>query len=176
MRCGNQNKMDKTKTDDARKHIPWRYKKSSKWKRDWIGSEKAFNKSIYCTSVYEHHYKIVYIKIAISLLFQLFEYWAVHSTVFGNSKFVVPSYPVNKYIISVFGFKFLTSFLKDGIEEIESLSRYNNHLLFIYFKSIRTLSDDLNFLKFCSWSAKFCFWKKKCENFTDDRPRITDEK
>ena len=25
MRCGNQNKMDKTKTDDARKHIPWRY-------------------------------------------------------------------------------------------------------------------------------------------------------
>jgi hypothetical protein len=25
VRCGNQNKMDKTKTDDARKHIPWRY-------------------------------------------------------------------------------------------------------------------------------------------------------
>ena len=25
MRCGNQNKMDKTKTDDTRKHIPWPY-------------------------------------------------------------------------------------------------------------------------------------------------------
>jgi hypothetical protein len=25
VRCGNQNKMDKTKTDDTRKHIPWRY-------------------------------------------------------------------------------------------------------------------------------------------------------
>ena len=25
MRCGNQNKMDNTKTDDARKHIPWQY-------------------------------------------------------------------------------------------------------------------------------------------------------
>jgi hypothetical protein len=24
VRCGNQNKMDKTKTDDARKHIPLR--------------------------------------------------------------------------------------------------------------------------------------------------------
>jgi hypothetical protein len=32
-----------------------------------------------CTSVYEHHYKIFYIKIAIFLLFQLFYYWAVHS-------------------------------------------------------------------------------------------------
>jgi hypothetical protein len=29
---------------------------------------------IYCTSVYEHHYKIFYIKIAIFLLFQLFDY------------------------------------------------------------------------------------------------------
>ena len=56
-----------------------KYTKSSKWKRDWIGSEKAFNKSMYCTSVYEHHYKIFYIRIAISLLFQLFDYWAVHS-------------------------------------------------------------------------------------------------
>jgi hypothetical protein len=28
----------------------------------------------YCTSVYEHHYKIFYIKIAIVLLFQLFDY------------------------------------------------------------------------------------------------------
>ena len=25
MHCGNQNKMEKPKTDDARKHIPWRY-------------------------------------------------------------------------------------------------------------------------------------------------------
>jgi hypothetical protein len=32
----------------------------------------------YCTSVYEHHYKIFYIKIAFFLLFQLFDYWAVH--------------------------------------------------------------------------------------------------
>ena len=29
---------------------------------------------IYCTSVYEHHNKIFYIKIAIFLLFQLFDY------------------------------------------------------------------------------------------------------
>ena len=35
--------------------------------------------SCYCTSVYEHHYKIFYIKIAIFLLFQLFDYWVVHS-------------------------------------------------------------------------------------------------
>ena len=34
---------------------------------------------IYCTSEYEHHYKIFYIKIAIFLLFQLFDYWAVNS-------------------------------------------------------------------------------------------------
>jgi hypothetical protein len=37
------------------------------------------NIRIYCTSVYEHHYKIFYIKIAIFLLFQLFDYWAVHN-------------------------------------------------------------------------------------------------
>ena len=28
----------------------------------------------YCTSVYEHHYTVFYIKIAIFLLFQLFDY------------------------------------------------------------------------------------------------------
>ena len=37
------------------------------------------NIRIYCTSVYEHHYNIFYIKIAIFLLFQLFDYWAVHN-------------------------------------------------------------------------------------------------
>jgi hypothetical protein len=37
------------------------------------------NTTVYCTSVYEHHYKMFYIKIAIFLLFQLFDYWAVHS-------------------------------------------------------------------------------------------------
>ena len=36
-------------------------------------------KDLFCTSVYEHHYNIFYIKIAIFLLFQLFDYWAVHS-------------------------------------------------------------------------------------------------
>jgi hypothetical protein len=34
--------------------------------------------TVYCTSVFEHHYKIFYNKIAIFLLFQLFDYWAVH--------------------------------------------------------------------------------------------------
>ena len=33
----------------------------------------VIHKSNYCTSVYEHHYKIFYIKIAIFLLFQLFD-------------------------------------------------------------------------------------------------------
>ena len=32
------------------------------------------NITFYCTSVYEHHYKIFYIKIAIFLLFRLFDY------------------------------------------------------------------------------------------------------
>ena len=33
MRFGNQNKMDKTKTDDARKHIPWRYASALEFRR-----------------------------------------------------------------------------------------------------------------------------------------------
>ena len=36
--------------------------------------------TVYCTSVYEHHYKIVYIKIAIFLLFQTIERSIVFKT------------------------------------------------------------------------------------------------
>jgi hypothetical protein len=37
-----------------------------------INKNLPFMNIYYCTSVYEHHYKIFYIKIAIVLLFQLF--------------------------------------------------------------------------------------------------------
>ena len=78
--------------------------------------------SIYYCSVYEHHYKIFYIKIAIFLLFHCLTiersivfktmdrqcesnltinigFASVNSQYLGYNKLAIPSYPVNKYIL-----------------------------------------------------------------------------
>jgi hypothetical protein len=61
--CGNQNKMDDTKTYDIRKHIPWRYVLGS---REWNFGKDSFGKNTsldHIISTIKHLNQIEYIII-----------------------------------------------------------------------------------------------------------------
>jgi hypothetical protein len=80
----------------------------------------------YCTSVYEHHYKIFYIKIAIFLLFQLLDY--LHPTT---------GYLDNRC------YRELRSYLRHTEWQVGISMTFFFH--FIYFLDFKFMSDLLHY-------------------------------
>ena len=139
---------------------------------------KGYN-AYYCTSVYEHHYKIFYIKIAISLLFQLsgpqcLRLWTGNVNRFRGFLVPRPDWIKVLYLFGTLGLhrlltktlKFPKNFKISKISKNFKISKISkNFKIFIRFKNFQEVQKISVFIKFQN-SKKKIFLKFKISKFS----------